>query len=126
MHWTRPPETGKEQMYHFLFHLRMTMAHLADNPLGKKSSQSASEVAAMLTQLPKRAAFVRSGEDVGVIYTADTPKLASADTIRKRFYLIRGQTRAKYCTPVELLNGLAPQPEMKNEPPVMRWEEVQS
>jgi hypothetical protein len=110
-------------MYHFLFHLRITMVHLAENPVGKKTSQSASEVAMMLTQLPKRAAFVRSGEDVGVIYTDDTPKAANADTVRKRHYLIRGQTRAKYCTPVELLREDTPIQD-NNEPPIMRWEEL--
>ena len=95
LRWTRPPEDSKEQMYHFLFHLRALMAYLADNPIGKKSTLSATEVAHMLTSLPKRAAFVRSGEDTGVIYTDKTAPLCSARELGRRFYIIRGQTRAE-------------------------------
>src|SRR5262249_25087081 len=65
--WTRAPEDGKEQLYHFLFFLPMTMVHVADNPIGKKTTLSTTDVAQMLTQLPRRAAFVRSGEEIGVI-----------------------------------------------------------
>src|SRR6266516_2104845 len=97
LQWTRPPESRWEQLHHFLFHLRMTMAYLAVNPIGKKSTLSATDVAHMLTQLPKRAAFVRSGDDVGVIYTDDTPPPVDSATFHERLRLIRDQTRQKYC-----------------------------
>jgi hypothetical protein len=125
LRWTRPPDSGKEQLYHFLFHLRATMKHLAENPLGKKSTLSASEVASMLTQLPRRAAFVRSGDDVGVIYTEDTLAPCDTNELRKRYYLIRGQTRQKYCRPKEELARDTDVPSKPDEPPVSRWEEVQ-
>ncbi len=32
LRWTRAPGNGTEQVYHFIFHLRMTMFALADNP----------------------------------------------------------------------------------------------
>jgi hypothetical protein len=101
LRWTQPPETGKEQLYHFLFHLRMTMFHLAHTPIGKKSALSAPDVASMLTQLPKRAAFVRSGEEVGVIYTENTLPPVDELTLRDRLHLIREQTRLKYCRNLE-------------------------
>lgn len=97
--WTRPPESGREQLYHFLFHLRMTMISLAEEPIGKKSAPSTTVVANMLTQLPRRAAFVRSGETVGVIYTNDTPERLSGRELVARVRTVLGQTRAKYCHP---------------------------
>ena len=60
LRFTHEPENGREQLFHFLFYLRSTMGYLAADPIGKKSSLSATEVSRMLTQLPKRAAFVRS------------------------------------------------------------------
>jgi hypothetical protein len=122
LRFTREPENGKEQLYHFLFHLRSTMCYLAESPLGKKSSLSASDVSRMLTLLPKRAAFVRSGEDVGVIYTDKTAEHCNISELGRRYYLIRGQTRAKYCKPKE---ELVTPTSASNEPFLSRWEEVQ-
>jgi hypothetical protein len=122
LRFTREPENGKEQLYHFLFHLRSTMCYLAESPLGKKSSPSASDVSRMLTQLPKRAAFVRSGEDVGVIYTDKTAEHCNISELGRRYYLIRGQTRAKYCKPKE---ELVTPTSASDEPFLSRWEEVQ-
>lgn len=136
-YWVRLPESDKEQLLHFLFHLRSTMRYLADNPIGKKSTLSATDVAGMLTQLPKRAAFVRAGEEVGVIYTDDTPPMVDTPTLHKRLKLIQTQTRQKYCraiseigkepadtTPGEL-DDTMPRPAVRVEPPpVSRWEEV--
>jgi hypothetical protein len=122
LYCARQPDGSKEQMYHFLFHLRMTIQHLAMNPIGKKSSLSASEVAHMLTQLPKRAAFVRSGSYVGVMYTDNTGQSVPADKFLERFYNIRGRTRDTYCKPKEELqhtNASDKPPE-----PMSRWEEV--
>jgi hypothetical protein len=122
--WTRLPENGKEQLYHFLYFLRQTMNYLSLNPIGKKSTLSPVEVSHMLMQLPRRAAFVRSGQDVGVIYTDKTADHCVTGEPGKRYYLIRGQTRAKYCTAkVELDTDT--NVGVKNEPPISRWEEVQ-
>lgn len=117
--WTRPPEHGKEQLFHFLFHLRATMRHLAQNPLGKKCVLSANEVARMLTQLPNRAAFVHTGD----IYTDKTAPLCSAQELDRRFYLIRGQTRQKYCMPKEENSFSSSQERL--EPTLSRWEVVE-
>jgi hypothetical protein len=44
---------------------------------------------------------VRSGEDVGVIYTLQTPKQLSGRELTERMQLIREQTRMTYCHPRE-------------------------
>lgn len=95
--WTRPPESSMEQMYHFLFHLRLTMQYLAEEPIGKKNAPSTTVVGQMLTQLPHRAAFARSGDTVGVIYTHNTPKDASSSELRARARAIQAHTRLTYC-----------------------------
>ncbi len=97
--FTRAPENSKEQLYHFLFCFRTVMEYLALYPIGKKSTTSTSEVAHMLTQLPRRAAFVRSGNEVGVIYTHDTDDPVTSEEFKKRMKEIKAQTRAKYCKP---------------------------
>src|SRR5207248_8417454 len=61
--WIRTPKSRREQMYHFLFHLRQTMRWLALNPIGQKTITREKEIARMLVSLPRRAAFVRSGDD---------------------------------------------------------------
>lgn len=97
--WTRAPEDGTEQLYHFLFHLRMTMRYLAEHPLGKQSAVSTAEVGKMLNQLPKRAAFARAGDTVGVIYTHDTPPRTVDAEFEKRVTAVQAQTRQAYCHP---------------------------
>lgn len=98
-YWTRPPESGAEQLLHFLFHLRMTMRYLAEYPLGKQSAASTADVAKMLNQLPRRAAFVRSGDTVGMIYTNNTPKPLAQTELSERLKYIREFTRMAYCHP---------------------------
>jgi hypothetical protein len=95
--WIRAPETGQEQLYHFLYHLRMTMTHLAQDPIGKKTQPSTTHVGQMLTQLPRRTAFVLSGEHIGVIYTTDTPLRTTGAPLAARMQAIQEQTRQKYC-----------------------------
>lgn len=95
--WTRPPESSMEQMAHFLFHLRMTMRYLAEKPIGKKSAPSTTVVGQMLTQLPRRAAFARTGDTVGVIYTHNTPKAATPSDLRARTLAVQAHTRLTYC-----------------------------
>lgn len=97
--WNRRPENAKEQYYHFVFCLRQVMAYLAANPLGKVTQTTAAETGQMLTQLPKRAAFVRSADDVGVIFTHDTPSKLAGHNLAERQTTIRDQTRRTYCHP---------------------------
>jgi hypothetical protein len=99
LHWTRKPKTGKQQLDHFLFHLRMTMQTLAHEPIGKPKPANPAVVAHMLTQLPERAAFVKSGEDVRVVYTENTPPRATGEDFQARLRFIREQTRQTYCRP---------------------------
>jgi hypothetical protein len=97
--WARPVETSKEQLWHFLFFLRLTMQHLALNPIGEPSKSSVTAIAQMLTELPVRGAFVRSGADVGAIFTFDTPEHTSGADLAGRMKFIREQTRQRYCHP---------------------------
>ena len=53
LRWTRKPESGLEQFYHFIFYLREVMDYLAEHPIGKKTTTSAADVAKMLTSLPR-------------------------------------------------------------------------
>src|SRR6266567_6956635 len=129
-YWVRTPESGKEWLYHFLFHLRWMVRYLAKNLIGKKSVLSVSDVARMLTGLPRRAAFVRAGEDVGVIYTDDTPSMVDAATYHERLEQIQAQTRQKYCRAkdeVEKEPGdTTPESgEPVAEPELSWWEEVE-
>lgn len=99
--WTRQPRTGKEWFWLFMFSLRSLMFQLARDPIGKVTEASTSEIAKMLSSLPRRAAFVRSGDDVGVIYTHNIPQRVSQAEHAARLNAIRQQTRAKYCHPRE-------------------------
>jgi hypothetical protein len=128
--WTRKPDAGMEQLYHFLFHLRMTMVYIAAHPIGKESSASRTDVAAMLTNLPRRVAFVRSAETVGVVHTNNTPLEVAPPDLRYRLQAIRQQTRLKYCHPREDIEGgfILPEPQAPavSKPaamPVSRWEQ---
>ncbi len=123
--WTRLPESGMEQMYHFVFHLRMTMIVLAATPIGKKSAPSHTALGQMLTNLPRRAAFERSGETVGVIYTEDTPNRLQGRELVKRIQTILTQTRQKYSHPKAKIERLFTQSDDNDtELPPSRWEEL--
>jgi hypothetical protein len=98
-YWLREPESSNEQLLHFLFHLRVTMRYLAENPLGTRTTMSNAEVGKMLNGLPPRAAFVRSGKTVGVIYTHDTPPKLPDREYRERVKAITDHTRRTYCRP---------------------------
>lgn len=99
--WARPPRTGKEQLYLFIFCLRSLMFQLAQQPIGKETEASTADVSKILNQLPRRYALVRSGDDTGVIRTHDTPPRVSQPEFAARFSAIRQQTRARYCHPRE-------------------------
>jgi hypothetical protein len=122
-YWTRRVESRQEQLYHFLYHLRETMRHLAQEPIGRRSTLAVSDVAGMLTQLPPRAAFVKSGSDIGVIYTEDTAPAVQGQALAERQSRIQTQTRRQYCTPKAQVEGQA-SPEPPDEPGLSRWEEV--
>jgi hypothetical protein len=125
--WTRKPENGNEQLYHFVFHLRLLMMSLADNPIGKATTTSSSEVAKMLTSLPKRAAFVRTADTTGVIFTHDTPPMLADYALRGRVHDIIDHTRYVYCHPkAEVEKSFLPvaQPVAQAQP-ASRWEEVE-
>lgn len=136
LRWTRKPESGMEQLYHFLFHLRMTMAVLAETPIGKKSAPSSTAVGQMLTSLPRRAAFVRSAETVGVIYTEDTKNRLQGRELIARIQAILTQTRKKYSHPRAEVERLFTQvgttdtkiPKLEarevTASPLPRWEEL--
>src|SRR5262249_55727929 len=97
--WTRRPEDAQEQLLHCIFHLRMTMAYLAEHPLGKQRAASSTGVAQRLTQLPNRTALVSSAEAAGEIVTYDTPPQVQGAARIARFQEIRAQTKARYCYP---------------------------
>ena len=127
-YWTRRPEGGTEQLYHFLFHLRMVMFRLSRKPIGKATTTSTAEVAKMLTQLPKRAAFVRSGDTVGVIYTHDTGGSLPRRELYNRAVAILEHTRQTYCHPRAEVERLFTQPTQAQPQalqPVSRWEVVE-
>lgn len=128
LQWTRPPETAREQFLHFIFHLRQTMRYLAEHPIGKATVPHTSAIGQMLTRLPRRSAFVRSGEDVGVIYTLPTPEGLQGSALHERLQIIRDQTRATYCrsqAEVEAdIVGRGGQTPQDNNAPPMRWEEI--
>ena len=63
--WLRSPESSSEQLLHFVFTLRNVMAYLAEHPVGTAKPATTASVVQNLTQLPRRAAWVRSGEVVG-------------------------------------------------------------
>lgn len=102
--WSRAPESAREQFYHFIFYLRQTLEYLARNPIGKVSATTPAEVSRMLTQLPRRSAFVKSGEDIGVIYTFPTPPEVQGIDLSNRRLAIIHQTRQRYCNPKDALN----------------------
>jgi hypothetical protein len=99
LYWTRKPESGMEQFYHFIFHLRVVMEALADDPIGKATATSTTDVARMLTHLPRRAAFVRSADTIGVIYTHNTIPALPGNMLYERALHVLQQTRATYCRP---------------------------
>lgn len=127
LRWVREPRNSHDQLYHFLFFLRMTMMHLTYNPVGKKTTRSASDIAHELSQLPRRQAFIRSGTDIGEIHTNNTVKPLGQKELRQREERIRDVTRAYYCTPRSDIEKAqqqsAPNTNTSTQPPP-RWEDV--
>ena len=138
LRWIRPPKGSDEQFFHFLFFLRRTMSRLSFDPIGKRTTRSAAEIAQMLTSLPLRAAFVKSGEDVATIFTEDTPEMVSALIFEKRRGSIKERTHKRYCKPksegeqeikerVKGIDQTEPEQEYtEEEPPVQQVPEGQT
>lgn len=121
------PRNAQQRLIHFLFHLRATMTYLAEHPIGAANQTGQALVAQWLTMLPRRAAFVRSGDDVGVIYTHDTPARVSGAELSQRLARIKAQTRAKYCHPREQVQQLLTaefEPVTATTTPVMRGQSI--
>jgi hypothetical protein len=116
--WTRPPDSALEQMYHFVFHLRLVMMRLAEQPIGKATVSSPAEVAKMLTALPNRAAFINSADTVGTIYTHDTIPALPREALDYQIMQVLTHTRTTYCRPKpEVEQELMPNMQPPNEPP---------
>ena len=100
LRWMRNrPEHGGEELYLLIFTLRESLKYLAKHPIGKETSQSTHEIAQGLSMLPKRAAWVKSGTDMGVIYTDDASPMVDEAEGQRRLRIIQTQTQAKYCRP---------------------------
>lgn len=98
--WLRRPADGTEQFQHFMFYLDQTMRYLATHPIGKTTSSSkAPDIAAMLTQLPNRSAFVRASDEIAAIYTLQLPPMLTGTELDRRMEHIKDQSRAKYASP---------------------------
>lgn len=124
--FTRLPEHNGEQLYHFLYHLYATILWVEQNPIGKKTTTSNTEVASMLTQLPPRAAFIRAGDEIGVVYTHDTEEPIDDDVVISIVKeMVRDQTRAMYCrAKADIEQGHVTDINVgNNEPQAPGWEE---
>jgi len=118
------PWRRKTQLYHFLFFLRATIAHLAQEPIGKKSALSLTEIAHQMTQLPRRTALSRTGDQTMLIRTYDTPDALQGPALAERWAIIQAQTRQRYCRPrLEIEKAAMPNTEPPQAPPA--WEEIQ-
>lgn len=121
--FTHVPRNAREALLHFIFSLRQTMEYFAAHPVGKMMSSNADAIGQMLTALPKRVAFVRSGDDQGTIYTLQTPEGVQGLELNSRLQHIEAHTRAIYCHPKEEVEkALRPEPSVVI--PIERHEEV--
>lgn len=97
--WVGKLSKGTMQLHHFLYCLIMTIEELTYKPIGKQTKSTVTDVAQELMALPFRHAYVRSGDEVGVIRTEDTFEPVSDEELEARLALIQAQTRQKYCKP---------------------------
>ena len=101
------------------------MLYLAEHPLGKTSKSSTSDAAQILVHLPKRAAFVQCGEDIGVIYTHKTPARLDGQSLAARRLFVREQTRQAYCHPREQFEQHVVSESTTDPNTFSRWEDVE-
>ena len=97
--WARPPESGSEQLWHFIWHLRRMMAYLARHPIGTSNTPNTNAVAQWITTLKRRTAYVSVGHQAATIMTFDTPKPLTGAALVARVADVETRTRAKYCRP---------------------------
>ncbi len=133
------PRDSNEQLWHFIFLLRMTMKYLADHPVGQETVQTSSEIAHLLTQLPRGMIFIRSGDDVGEVQTSKLKKgVGTTDPrhFRELMQNLLEQTWQRYAKPrdqVELPqnNTLEKDTDKEREEdqvpiqPQSRWEDIE-
>ncbi|HEY6540276.1 MAG TPA: hypothetical protein VIZ18_05030, partial [Ktedonobacteraceae bacterium] len=87
---------------------------------------SPADIAQRLVQLPRRLAYVRAGNDVGVIYTDDALPQMDEYTALGNYSIIKVQTRDKYCRQVRAADSPTINPNKSDdEPPIARWEELE-
>ena len=135
LRWIRKPEDSYEEMWCFIFHLRMTMLYLADNPIGDETVMNTTDLAHILTQLPKGMVLIRSGDDVGQVETQKPGKGMDMRSFGTRMKELRDQTRQRYTKPrseIESMNenlkSVDVEPDDVNEMPVKPqsiWEDVE-
>lgn len=124
--WLRPPHDEGERFLHFIFHMRTVMMYFARNPLIKGGKVQMVDYAQILLGLPKRMALVRSGDDVGLIQTNDTPRPLVGEALEARRFFIREHTRQRYCHPRDQIETLIENTTPPDEFTLRRWEEVES
>ncbi len=124
--WLRQPENEREAFLHCIFHLRMVMMYLAQNPILKGGKAPTIDFAQMLIQLPIRMALVRSGEEAGQIVTNDTPTPLVGEALEARRFFIREHTRQRYCHPRGQIETLIESTTPPDEFTLGRWEAVES
>lgn len=137
--WIQAPRNSREQLLHFIFHLRHIMAYLAQHPIGKRTETTTADMAQKLSSLPKRTLYIRCGDDIGHLKTHDAPKPVDAQRVAGRHLQALAQTRAAFCSPrkdVERMLGrraaqstptstqTPPVPNVQPAPPRSRWQNV--
>ena len=137
--WIQAPRNSREQLLHFIFHLRHVMGHLAKHPIGKHTETTTTDVAQKLSSLPKRTLYIRCGDDIELLNTHDAPTPVDAQKVGGRHMQVLAQTRAAFCSPredVERMLGrhaAQPTPTPVQTPPVpnvqpaqprSRWQNV--
>lgn len=122
--WVKKPARGKPQLYHFLWHLMMTVEELTRCPIGKQTKSTVS-TAQQIMSLPFRHAYVKSGDEAGVIVTDDTFDQVSEQELQMRLQRITAQTRSKFCKPKsELEKDHKQQPDDDDDKPYSRSEVI--
>jgi hypothetical protein len=125
--WIGRASSAGDRLLHFVFCLRQMMAYLAEHPIGKMTKGNSDAIASMLTALPVRIAFVRSGDDQGTIRTFDSPSGVQGLELNQRLRHIQRQTRETYCHPREEVEGRLrdkPAVQWMGSVPIEHFEEV--
>lgn len=93
----------RENFLSFLIAFRLVMRYLAENPIGKLTAPSTTQVASQIISLKQRQALVKTIQSTYQIRTIDTgdinyiPRAAGATERQTRRRAILEQTHTKYC-----------------------------